>query len=538
MSQSKLLLAVAGCLSIALAGCGGGASSSPATDTPGPSGGAATPAEALEAAESAVAAAQSAETAATIAAARAALDGAVQTAQRSVQTAETTLSEAQAYQAAQIRTLEGLQVRGSNAVTLAAAAELEAAENASEAAQNAVAAAQAERTAAAIEAAIEALEAAVKAAQDALEAARRALSEAQAYREAQNRELDKLQPPNEPSNEPARLPPQSVTHVVSTDLFLNLADGEPPTQENFGRMNLVCDMQSFEGAECRTRIPDGNGNYIENDYSIFEDGLAQEMIAAINRTNGFEPFGSGSINDVELSVKRVPVSGEDIASTRNIANNVNIRRSFVRRVYGVGTYSAFGAQATWLGLDGISNYTGGSAFAFGNIVHPRAYDDGVARNAGWKGAMAGFDGTTGTALEGEVTMIYNFAGNSLDISIQRIENPIPVRGGIPFSGDYIRWNDIQVLPNGEFYSNDRERRGGIIYPDYFRPHPKDVVQGAFYGSGQNVAEAAGVFEAYEDASCSDSRQQCRYIYGGWLAKQPELLSPTVVYGNNPGPVDF
>ena len=220
MFKSKLLLVLAACLPVALAGCSGGGGASSGAGTPAPSDdGETTPAQALQAARTAVGDAEAMPTAAAVDAARAALDDAVEAAEGAVEAARTALTNAQRQQTAQTRVLEGLQVRSGDPVTLAAAAELQDAQTAAEDALNAVAAARSQRTQAAIDAAIEALKAAVQAAQTALEAAQAALEAAQDYRTtAQADVLDGLQVRSGGgAGTPAPAPSDGVASSVSFD---------------------------------------------------------------------------------------------------------------------------------------------------------------------------------------------------------------------------------------------------------------------------------------------------------------------------------
>ena len=252
--SKKLLLALAGCLPIALSGCGGGggggASSSPAAQSPSVESETQTPTAALDAAKTAVDNANSARTEAAVQRAIRALSAAVETAetaktaaQADLDAAQAALTEAQDYRTAQTAILDGLQPITAARLSLAAvkpAATVAEAAAALDAARNAVAAATSTRTAAAIQRARRALSQAVDTADAAFDAARSdlfaasdALTRAQNYRTEQTPILNSLpftQPPGTPP--PPSSPPGefNVTHVELSTGYSTWSSGGRPFQ--------------------------------------------------------------------------------------------------------------------------------------------------------------------------------------------------------------------------------------------------------------------------------------------------------------------
>lgn len=529
----KFLLALAACLPLALAGCGGGGT--PAASTASPSGntggsGTQTPAAALNAAENAVAAANSAKTAAAVEAARRALDAAVETASAAVETVEadsatlqTVEADVQTYQTEQTAILDGLQpITPASLATVKPAATLQiritwrsgrrltfqdylsylaAAERhnaAVAAAEKAMARARAERTPVRIDdarRAVRAIERSVigvrEAVDTALETTRTALTRARNYRTEQTPLIAAIQtqpetPPSSPSSSPhsgrSRVDDLALTHASMTDIIYEdqslRASADCPAR--------VYDDVSTDFATCRFVLANGD------DFTIPTFDLTGALRGASDLTNGFSALvPGGAINGVRVAIRRDP--DDDGATVVDFGDGP----AFVTtEIGGVERYSAFGTE--WNYHPGQRHESGlvlddsvgpMRSFAFGERTTRRPLGSGT-----WRGAMVGTSivesGPTLPALAGEAVLTFSLSNNLIDVRISNVRsyNDARYTGRSSFS-----WSNLRVQSDGRFHQDGSGN---------------NHITGNFYGP--EAAETAGVFEHGS-------------VIGAWLAKAPEVL---------------
>ena len=502
--SKKLLLALAACLPLALAGCGGGGGT-PAASTQTPAASTQTPAAALTAAENAVAAANSAKTAAAVEAARRALDAAVETASAAVEAVEadsaalrTVEADVQTYQTQQTAILDGLQpITPASLATVKPAATLQlritwrsgrltpldyllhlgAADRhnaAVAAAEKAMARARAERTPVRIDEArraVRAIERSVigvrEAVDAALETTRTAFTRARNYRTEQTPLIAAIQTQPEQRGggrvatwSQSRVADLNVTHVQMTDI--RSPDGS--------RTEVVCSDSVTNGFACsqvlaadvaaiagRSRIP------------MRVAGVhVAPLQGASDLTNGFSALVSGgAINDVRVAIKG-PV-------TTDGGDRYNIG--------GVGQYSAFSTE--WFDEQTLG-WSSASSTAFGERAARRPLGSGT-----WRGAMVGTSiSDSGPALAGRAALTFSLADNEIDVQISSVRsyNAVSYTGPSSFS-----WSNLRVQSDGRFH---RDGSGN------------DHITGNFYGP--ETTETAGVFEQGS-------------VIGAWLAIAPEIL---------------
>ena len=325
-----------------------GASSSPAADTPGPSGGEAAPAAALAAAKTSVAAASLARTEAAVLAARNALSKAVETAeaaksaaQADFDAAQAALTEAQDYSAAQAAILDGLQpVSDLAAVETASATKRFAAVVALDNAKSAMYRATSTRTEAAIRAARRALSEAVAKAEEALAAsiadlrsAETDLTEAQNYRAAQTLILDSIpfvRPPGARPEQPPSPPGEfDITHVERS--FIYRTYDTPSRGEGFDRVDKDTrgGRQGFFWWGHTELRPDIDPAPVESYWQNVRDD-------ARGLDNGFRRFAASKykINGITIARKDFPYT--DVRGFLQA-----YERIYDRYIVGIGSYSAF-----------------------------------------------------------------------------------------------------------------------------------------------------------------------------------------------------
>ena len=531
----KLLLALAACLPLALAGCsgGGGASSSAAPQSQSGGSGTQTPAAALTAAENAVAAARSARTAAAVQAAQRALATAVETAETAVETAETAATAAQAavtrarnYRTAQLAILDGLQpVRSASLAAVRAASTPALAEAAYAAARDAVANAIATETQEAIDAARRALEnalavavAAAAAAQAALAEARGDLEAAQDYREIQAAAVAAIQTqPEQPESQPStsggsvfRLQGVAVTHLEMTDPFfyygassdysaiVETEDANVVVNDNY-RLEVICPGDPPRGSECTadTAIIRGLRYLLEEQ----------------------EDFGV-EYHDLILIPSDVRFGNLDVTPkySRDTARNIDFFASTTAGIPspsqtfgGRGQYSIFYTN-TYRPTPDNPTHTYSAALGYLHDGRPRALETETAGTATWGGAMVGTHMRTGRPLQGLAQLTFSFRDNTVDVEISDIGYAgITTFATFNREGEddahasytgpkMFRWEDLTVRSDASFYNS-----GSGNHRRDTDPHPTlGYIDGDFYGP--NAEESAGVFER-------DS------ITGAWLAKR-------------------
>ncbi len=489
--SKKLLLALAGCLPIALSGCGGGGGASlPSGEIQTPSGGTQTPTAALDAAKTAVDNANSARTEAAVQRARRALSAAVETAEAAKTAAQAALTEAQAalteaqdYRTAQAAILDGLQPITAASLSLATVKPASTAAEAAAAlaaARNAVAAATSTRTAAAIQRARRALSEAVEtagafktAAQDDLDAAQSALAEAQNYRNAQTRVLDSLpiaRPPEQPSSPPGEF---ETTHRVWSSIYAPSSGGIGPTAAR------------------------------NSDRNQYGDAYRPTLRAARNLADGFSRVTLA--NGVAVARKTSMIPARPLPEPSPDASPLEIGR-YIRSLYGLrtdtfvgsGDYSAFEvirfgttgpvARPPGWTLSG-GGYTGGHSGAFGQR------SPGVSNHllsASYRGAMAGvwfadgnFDHPDGTTFTGTAVLLFTSTetGNRLRLNLEATTGR-----------EWSHSSSAAVNNDGSFV--DIRPPGA--------PTNLFGIKGNFYGP--NLEEAAGIVETSN-------------VYGAWLVRQ-------------------
>ena len=534
MSQ-KLLLALAACLPLALAGCsgGGGASSSAAPQTPSGGSGTQTPAAALDAAKTAVAAANTAKTAAAVQAAQRALTAAVETASTAVETAETAETAAQAavtkarnYRTEQLAILDGLQpVRTASLAAVRAASTPALAEAAYAAARDAVAYAIATETQEAIDAARRALQnalaVAVAAAEAALAEARGDLQEAQDYREIQAAAVAALiqtQPPSQtqPDSRPSARSRQmftlnglDVTHLEMTDPYWHLPgdawyskDGH--RADEYIRLEIVCPGVEPRLNECHAESAsfDGTEHSIYfHDYSAAEfhaDTLEDVTLGSLDASR---MFGSDYLDSVEFWYDKE----SDCGSFLSCASGRTLQR-----FGGKGQHSFFYSQTAARSAASSPVYHTFAA-AMGDLSpgRPRRLDSETGATATWSGGMIGRDMRQATPLVGDAEVEFSFAANTVDVRISKIrKTTVPgFDSHAAYNGpETFEWSGLRVNLDASFYipgyGNDQADTG--LHPVY------GYIDGDFYGA--NAEESAGVFER-------------DWVSGAWLALRGEDIQP-------------
>lgn len=139
--------------------------------------------------------------------------------------------------------------------------------------------------------------------------------------------------------------------------------------------------------------------------------------------------------------------------------------------------------------------------AFGDLTNARP--TAIQGSATWQGAMVGRTRTGGVELEGRSRLVYDFAGQSLDLTLEGIapSDRATARGQGYGGPAGFAWEDLPVAANGTFGlpTGGNDRAGTD-------PHPTlGQVEGAFYGPA--AREAAGVFERGGVAGAFGARRE-------------------------------
>ena len=139
--------------------------------------------------------------------------------------------------------------------------------------------------------------------------------------------------------------------------------------------------------------------------------------------------------------------------------------------------------------------------AFGDLTNARP--TAMQGSATWLGAMVGRTRTGGVELAGRSRLVYDFAGHSLDLTLENIapstratDRDHVYRGPAVFA-----WEDLPVAANGTFglSAASNNRAGTDLHPTLGQ------VEGAFYGP--EAGEAAGVFERGGVAGAFGARRE-------------------------------
>lgn len=555
--HGKFLFALAACLPLALAGCGGG---TPASSTASPSGdtgrsGTRTPAAALDAAKAAVDNADSERTEAAVRRARGALSQAVETAEAALAAARTDLNAAQAalkeaqdYRAEQAAVLDGLQPISDLAAAETASATLALEASAAlNAAKTAMARATRLRTEAAIRAARRALSEAVEKAEASLASMRvivrgaeAELKEAQDYRDAQSTILDSIPFTRLPGSP---LPPSSppgefkVTHVERSFAYLKQNTPNPGSAAFIG----FCLGQGFHPERCPDEVGMNGETFSDSDATPRYSRHNQiNQIFRWGRTTELRPerdeSGAGRLPPLESYWQSIRDDARDLKNGfRRIRkpNGITIaqkdfrrtfprsdatrRDSYDRYVVGIGSYGAFEIlSAIVQSPDRAVPYDGGFASAFGerSVVAPgwiRPRPGNPPTRFVYRGAMAAVrHENRGEGFTGSATLTYRPHEN----------------------GDMINLDLREHLGQG-VYGPWRHTRNMSVNNDGSFSDASNSVKGNFYGP--NWEESTGIVQTDD-------------VYGAWLVHRPYRFSTesdtggSYVFGQHTGPpfprVDF
>lgn len=518
--HGKFLFALAACLPLALAGCGGGGT--PASSTASPSGntggsGTRTPAAALDAAKAAVDNADSERTEAAVRRARGALSEAVEKAEAALAAARTDLNAAQAalkeaqdYRAEQAAVLDGLQPTSDLAAAETASATLALEASAAlNAAKTAMARATRLRTEAAIRAARSALSDAVDKAEESLNSmtaivrsAEAALKEAQDYRADQTEVLDSIpftRSVAPPSTIPSSPPDEfRVTHVERSYVY-NL-ERNPDY-----RIRKSPSTRTFDETHWRDIRDDARRR--ENGFSLFtRRNTVGGTGAHVNGITIAQKTSRETHYFPEDSPLRTPSGGIPVLSYTTSDD-----------IVGLGDYSAFRldfinerlAQDLWRFSYGQSSAFGERSVVAPGWIRPQA----LAHRFVYRGAMAGVKHEggeeRGEAFTGAAVLTYRpgDAGDKINLDLREWLG----------QGNYGPWRhttDMSVDNDGSFSD------------------ASNSVKGNFYGP--NWEESAGIVQTDD-------------VYGAWLVHRPyrfftesDTGGGSYVFGNvglNPS-VDF
>ena len=315
-------------------------------------------------------------------------------------------------------------------------------------------------------------------------------------------------PPDDPPDTDSVVPYQvlgyNVDHLEMTDIFAYGGSSDHPLLRGFAifRQELDC-----------------NGNQCVKDFDVV-DGTRR----ADDRTTIGKSYVSGDDDSFFAALGLTPYrssSGPQREGVRTyLVNDIWYTKSNFddyanEQIAGVmGQHSSIYAYAElypWTGYSDLSSWPGEYRpyyfdDGFVNIAHAAAFGERHERqpsaSATWYGDMRGVDTRFGGLLQGNATLVYSPAANTINVEISDVRQ---VSGRSEtyrvYSGSTgFVWRNLPVNSDGSFYmrghSNDRPSES---------PHPTlGFVDGDFYGP--NAAETAGVFER-------DS------VAGAWLAER-------------------
>ncbi len=139
--------------------------------------------------------------------------------------------------------------------------------------------------------------------------------------------------------------------------------------------------------------------------------------------------------------------------------------------------------------------------AFGDLAGARP--TALQGSAVWRGGMVGRTRDGAVELEGGSQLVYNFADNTVDLTLDDIttSNRAEDQGRV-YGGDALFvWLDLPVAPDGTFGAPEggNDRPGTDLHPVLGQ------VEGGFYGP--QATEAAGVFDRDDVAGAFGARRE-------------------------------
>ncbi len=165
---------------------------------------------------------------------------------------------------------------------------------------------------------------------------------------------------------------------------------------------------------------------------------------------------------------------------------------------GWGEWSAF--YAVWE-RDSLNALDLTWSTAFGDLTDARP--TAIQGSATWGGAMVGRTRVGGVEVEGRSRLVYDFAGHSLDLTLEGIAPSVRAAArGQGYDGPVgFAWEDLPVSDDGTFGlpTGGNGRAGTDLHPTLGQ------VEGAFYGPA--AGEAAGVFERDGVAGAFGARRE-------------------------------
>ena len=192
--------------------------------------------------------------------------------------------------------------------------------------------------------------------------------------------------------------------------------------------------------------------------------------------------------------------------------NTGTNHEFARETWGRGQYSAFSTAGQFSCRENASitassgwywraSYCEGYSYAqaFGDRYNARPSTSGT-----WRGAMTGDALVSGSSLTGDVTLTYSSASNTVSVAITDIRDRNAGTSNLSYEGpSSFRWSSLNVDNNGSFERDEAE----------------SYIGGYFYGpEGQ---ETAGAFsERITECINRDCDEPWdSHVVGAWLGKR-------------------